>query len=92
MSEFNVADPVSQILDDPAAPAIVERLRSSLEKEGAKRQKFYADIDDDMKIEFVNGEIVVHSPAKKEHADVVGALYIISFLKRKKSGLGIATH
>ncbi len=36
----------------------------------ARREQFYEDIDEGTKAEFINGEIVVHSPARKEHLDV----------------------
>jgi Uma2 family endonuclease len=68
-------DYISAILDDPAAPSIAARLHNALELEKQRRLQFYNDIDDDMKVEFINGEIVVHSPVKKEHTDVTGALY-----------------
>jgi Uma2 family endonuclease len=63
------------ILDSPAAPTLVARLQTRLEEERQRRQQFYADIDDEMKAEFINGEVVVHSPVKKEHTDAVGFLY-----------------
>ena len=43
-------------------------MQNALELERIKREKFYLDIDDDMKVEFINGEIVVHSPVKIECA------------------------
>lgn len=45
-------------------------MKSALEAEKQRRKQFYADIDDDMKVEFINGEVIVHSPVKKEHTDV----------------------
>lgn len=58
------------ILESPSAPALVARLSAALEDEKKRRLQFYQDIDDDMKVEFINGEIVVHSPVKKAHLDV----------------------
>jgi Uma2 family endonuclease len=63
------------ILDSPEAPNLVAQLQSKLEVERQRRQQFYADIDDDMKAEFINGEVIIHSPVKKEHTDTVGFLY-----------------
>jgi Uma2 family endonuclease len=59
-----------------------------LEEEQRRRQHFYADIDDDIKAEFINGEIIIHSPVKKEHTDAVGALYKLLdvFVKLAKLG------
>jgi Uma2 family endonuclease len=66
---------IEAILDSPDAPFLVAQLQSKLEEELRRRQQFYADIDDDVKAEFINGEIVIHSPVKKEHTDAVGFLY-----------------
>lgn len=77
MLHENYDDPVSAILDSPGAPALLARLQSALEAERQRRLQFYQDIDDDMKAEFINGEVIVHSPVKKEHTDAVGRLYKI---------------
>ncbi len=68
---------IEAILESPDAPNLVARLQTQLEEERQKRQQFYADIDDDLKAEFVNGEVIIHSPVKKEHTDATGALYLL---------------
>lgn len=68
---------IAAILDSPNAPSISARIQSALEQEKQRRQAFYRDIDDDLKVEFINGEVVVHSPVKKEHTDAVGFLFQI---------------
>jgi Uma2 family endonuclease len=68
---------ISAILESPDAPTLSANLAKTLNDEKKRRLKFYNDIDDDMKVEFINGEIVVHSPVKKEHSDAVGLLYKI---------------
>lgn len=45
------------------------------EEEKKRREAFYLDVDDDIKAEFINGEIIIHGPEKKEHIDVIGCLY-----------------
>jgi len=76
------------ILDSPDAPNLVAQLQSKLELELQRRRQFYADIDDDMKAEFINGDIVIHSPVKKEHTDATGFLYKIldTFVRLAKLG------
>jgi Uma2 family endonuclease len=68
---------ISAILESPDAPTLSANLAKKLNDEKKRRLKFYNDIDDDMKVEFINGEIVVHSPVKKKHTDAVGFLYKI---------------
>lgn len=66
---------IAAILDSPAAPALSAQLQSALEAERQRRMEFYRDIDDDLKAEFINGEVIIHSPVKKEHTDAVGFLF-----------------
>jgi Uma2 family endonuclease len=79
---------MTAILADPSAPEILLDLQQQLVEEQKRRNQFYNDIDDDMKVEFINGEIIVHSPVKKEHTDVVGMLYHLLdfYVKMSKSG------
>lgn len=88
MLRENQEEHLSAILDSPAAPVLVSRLQTQLEAERQRRQQFYQDIDDDMKVEFINGEIVVHSPVKKEHTDATGFLYMLlnPFVRLAKLG------
>jgi Uma2 family endonuclease len=68
---------ISTILESPEAPTLSANLAKTLNEEKKRRLKFYNDIDDDMKVEFINGEIIVHSPVKKKNTDAVGFLYKI---------------
>jgi Uma2 family endonuclease len=88
MFQEKQADPVSAILESPAAPSMVAHLQTAMEAERQRRQQFYADIDDDMKAEFINGEVVIHSPVKKAHTDATGLLYKIidTFVRLAKLG------
>jgi Uma2 family endonuclease len=78
MFEFE-NDMLAKILDLPSAPQLLERARVALDNEKIKRKQFYADLDDDMKAEFINGEIIIHSPVKKEHTDTT---FLITQLMR----------
>jgi Uma2 family endonuclease len=44
-----------------------EELKSLYESEIVKRQKFYDEVTESYKAEFINGEIIMHSPVKIEH-------------------------
>ncbi|MFK7981340.1 MAG: Uma2 family endonuclease [Saprospiraceae bacterium] len=56
------------------APLIVKRVNEELLKEQQKRLAFYEWVDEDMKAEFINGEIIIHSPIMKEHNDATKGL------------------
>lgn len=62
-----MSDLLLQILDTPLAPLILQQAQAILNDEHRKRQAFYEWLDEDKKAEFINGEIVVHSPAQDRH-------------------------
>ncbi len=53
----------------PRLPDYVRELSALLQQEAAERCRFRDWLDEDKKAEFINGEIVVHSPAKLEHTE-----------------------
>ena len=66
---------LAQILELPDAPMLVQKATQSLHEERLRREKFYNDIDESMKVEFINGEIIVHSPVMKRHNEANGLLF-----------------
>lgn len=58
---------ISEILSEPDAYFLLQEAQAILYREREKRIQFYNDITEQEKVEFINGEIVVHSPAKKRH-------------------------
>ncbi|MDQ3321288.1 MAG: Uma2 family endonuclease [Acidobacteriota bacterium] len=58
---------LNQILEMPNAAILAEKIRRALEKEKAERGRFYEIVDENKKMEFINGEIIFHSPVKLEH-------------------------
>lgn len=61
---------VEQILASPKLPEIVDELQARLAEERLRRQRFYEEFADGQKAEFINGRIVMHSPAKVRHLEV----------------------
>lgn len=66
---------ISEILDYPYAPKILEEANKILQEERKRREAFYNDITEFEKIEFINGEVIVHSPVKKAHNDASTLLF-----------------
>lgn len=58
---------VELMLASPTLPEDVDRLVRALREEQTLRQKFYADITPENKWEFINGEVILHSPALNRH-------------------------
>lgn len=61
------ADLIS-LLEDPTLPEVVDSLSERLEQEQERRRNFYEEITPDMKAEFINGQVIMHSPATARHS------------------------
>lgn len=64
-----------EVLESPTAYLILNRIQEALEREKAERQRFYEIIDENRKMEFINGEIVFQSPVKRAHNNAGGRIY-----------------
>jgi Uma2 family endonuclease len=64
------AELLEKLVESPNAIKIIEAAQSVFEQEKIKRQEFYDLTHEDMKAEFINGEIVFHSPARLRHLTV----------------------
>lgn len=60
-------DLVDVIMEHSDAVLILRQVQQKLKDEQQRREAFYEIIDEDTKAEFINGEIVYHSPVVKKH-------------------------
>jgi Uma2 family endonuclease len=67
---LTIDDLIAPIIHSPQLPVIVQRLQNQLEEENRRRQEFYDEVSPDQKAEFIDGEMIVHSPARNRHLDV----------------------
>src|SRR5437899_11506365 len=58
------------ILNSPKLPELVDELQGRLAEERARRQKFYEETPEGVKAEFINGQVVIHMPARDRHTEV----------------------
>lgn len=58
---------------------MVDRLQEHLAEERQRRSRFYEEMTPEQKIEFIDGEVVLHSPARNCHLDVT--LRVATLLK-----------
>jgi Uma2 family endonuclease len=79
---------LEEILLSPQLPAHFETIRQTLEAEQARRERFYEEMAEDQKTEFINGEVMVHSPAKDCHTVAVQALASLLGAYVRKHRLG----
>ena len=48
----------------------MDSLNRALALERRRREKFYEELTEDGKFEFINGKVIMHSPAKRKHINV----------------------
>ncbi len=79
---------VEQILECPDAYLIMQEIQAALNEERKKRETFYNDITEQEKVEFINGEIVLHSPVRKSHNEATGLLFSLMSVYVQRNKLG----
>ncbi|MBI3244264.1 MAG: Uma2 family endonuclease [Chloroflexi bacterium] len=84
-----VLDP---LIRSPKLPKYIQQLEATLAEEQRKRQAFYETVKEGDKVEFINGEVVMHSPVKLMHNEFSGALYQLIAAFAGKNNLGITGH
>jgi Uma2 family endonuclease len=79
---------IQEILQSERAVEITQDLNTALALESKKRKQFYANMTEQEKVEFINGEIVCHSPVKSMHNQC--SLFLSSLLNFyvERKGLG----
>jgi Uma2 family endonuclease len=60
-------DYTEKILSSPNAPLQIEALNQAMNEEKRRRHDFREWITPSIKAEFINGEVVLHSPVKRRH-------------------------
>lgn len=60
---------IEPLRHSPRLPEAVEELQRQLASERQSRQRFYEEMTPEQKIEFIDGEVVLHSPARRRHLD-----------------------
>lgn len=56
------------LVASPQLPHYVQQLTEVLARERTLRQKFYEEITEQQKAEFINGEVILHSPVQRRHS------------------------
>ncbi|TKK68085.1 Uma2 family endonuclease [Ilyomonas limi] len=66
---------IEELKQKPNLKILVNELTQILQEEEQRRMEFYNHISESDKAEFINGEVIMHSPAKREHLGVTGLLF-----------------
>ncbi len=83
---------IRPLLQSPQLPLIARELETILAAEQEKRQRFYDEITETQKAEFINGEIIVHSPVKLRHDRASANLFILLNSYVRRHNLGYVGH
>ncbi len=76
------------LLHSPKLRLYLTQLQNAVAEEQCRREQFWRDVRDDQKAEFINGEVIMHSPVKMEHNYTSGFLYQLLnvYVRIKKLG------
>lgn len=79
---------LEKALQMPDAYIFIDRLQAALELEKATRKHFYEIVEENRKMEFINGEIYYHSPVRLWHNEASGNIYELlrTYVRRNKLG------
>jgi Uma2 family endonuclease len=80
---------IETILAQPDAHFVLTTVQDALQKEQANRKKFYEQVTENVKMEFINGEIVMQSPVTLFHNLITGRAYILIKTYVMLNNLGI---
>ncbi len=83
---------LQQLLRSPRLPEAVRRLQAVARAEAKQRRYFYDVVTEQQKAEFINGEIIVHSPVKLRHSIASENLFTLLMVYVRKHSLGVVFH
>lgn len=88
-----IADPLlAQLILSPKLPFYVRQAEDLLLEERRRREQFYETMREEDKVEFINGEVVMHSPVKLEHNKLSCNLLTLLRTYVEKHDLGLVGH
>jgi Uma2 family endonuclease len=61
---------LEKLIQSPRLPQYLQEIESILAQERMKRKAFYEQVEEDKKMEFINGKIIFQSPVKFRHNQV----------------------
>lgn len=84
-----VSQALSELLAAPTLPEAFAVIKDRLDHERERREIFYDEITPEMKVEFINGEVFMHSPALARHTTARRNITALLNPHVIKEGLGI---
>lgn len=83
---------VQTLQQSPRLPFYLQELNALLADEKQRRQAFYTQVQEEDKVEFINGEIIFQSPVKLQHNAASMRVLILLHTFVSKHDLGFVGH
>ena len=80
---------LDKLLESPQLVLYYEQIRDLLAEEQKRRAEFYAQFDEEHKVEFINGATIFQSPVKLRHSEAAQDLQMLLRLYVRKHQLGL---
>ncbi len=79
---------VKEIMQSPHLPALLDELNAAWKDEQRRRHEFWAHVDENVKAEFIQGEIIYHSPVYGRHWNASSNILtqLLSYVKSNDLG------
>jgi Uma2 family endonuclease len=79
---------VEPLRHSPQLPQAMAILLAEMDSERKRREQFYSDMTPEQKIEFIDGEVLLHSPARNRHLDVTANVFqlVRTYVSRHELG------
>ena len=87
-----MAQIVEQLSSSPSLPLIVEQFETILQAERERRQRFYEEMAEGDKVEFINGQVMMQSPVKLRHSQASEKLFSLLMAYVSRHDLGYVGH
>ena len=88
---MSIATALEELESSPELLDHVEHLNRVVEEERRRREQFINDLDENTKAEFINGQVVVHSPARLAHTLMTINITLLLVAHCRTHALGVVT-
>lgn len=83
---------IEHLKRSPRLPQVIQQLEAIVQAEQQARQRFYEQVSEEQKAEFINGEIIVQTPVKWRHSRASEHLFALLQAHVQKCALGYVGH
>ncbi len=82
----------NQLMQSPTLKLLMDKTAKKLSAEQKSRKKFYDELTPNVKAEFINGKVIMHSPVKLRYSQASDNLFSLLKLFVLKNKLGLVHH